>query len=151
MDPQNAGDAQLIVASYLQALEEHAESNVYPSSVRDLPSPKEAIRTAFKTSTVALVVMGELTSDLRDYLEVAYVSLADYQDEECATLLREYLRASEGLMNVSRSPRERAGTASWQRVSEQSPLAGRIARQISVEADTLRQEFRSWHTVSPTG
>ena len=32
------------------------------------------------------VSTGQLTSELRDYLEIAYVSLADYLDDETAAL-----------------------------------------------------------------
>jgi hypothetical protein len=151
MNPHNPGDAQRIVASYLQMLDEHASANVYPGSVRDLPLAKETIRAAFKTSTMALLSLGQLTSDMRDYLEVAYVSLADYQDDECVALLREYVRAAEELEAESRAPRERTATATWHRLSEQSRLAGQIAKEISAEAERLRQEFRSWSERAAVG
>jgi hypothetical protein len=150
LDPHNPGDAQGIVAAYLSLVEAHAAADVYPGSLRDLPYPKETIRAAFRTSTTALVTTRQLTPDLREYLEIAYVSLADYVDEECSTLLREYARAGEELAADSRLAREKAMTDAWRRLTEQSRLAGQLARTITAEADHLRAEFRSWQSdVSP--
>jgi hypothetical protein len=140
-------DAQRIVAAYLERLEAHAEADVYPASVRDLPHPKQTIRSAFEISTRTLVGTGQLTPQLRDYLEIAYVSLADYVDDEVATLLREYAQAGEALAADHRIAREKVASGAWQRVAEQSRLAGHLARAISAEADQLRSEFRAWQAV----
>jgi hypothetical protein len=150
VDPNTPHDAQSIVAAYLKMVEAHAAADVYPGSLRDLPHPKETIRSAFKISTMALVTTGQLTADLREYLEIAYVSLADYVNEEGATLLREYARAGEELAADGRLAREKTTTDAWQRVTEQSRLAGRLAKTISTEADELRAEFRSWHSDGAT-
>lgn len=144
MYPSTPRDAQSIVAAYLKVVEAHAAADVYPGSLRDLPHPKEIIRAAFKVSIAALVADRRLTSELREYLEIAYVSLADYVDEEGAALLREYARAGEELAADPRLAREKASSDAWRRVSEQSRLAGQLARTISAEADRLRTEFRSW-------
>ena len=144
MDPLTPHEAQRIVASYLKVVEAHTETNVYPCSIDELPESKEIIRAAFRTCIAALGSTGELTSELRDYLEVAYVSLADYVSAECMTLLREYGLAGEQLASDPRLARERAGTDAWRRLSEQSRLAGQLAREISGDADRLRTEFRSW-------
>lgn len=95
---------------------------------------------------LTLVAAGRLTPDLRDYLEIGYVSLADYVEEEFADLLREYVGAGKALAADSRPTREKAGTGAWQRVTEQSRLASQIAKSISTEADRLRAEFQSWHS-----
>ena len=145
LDPTVPADAQRLVAAYLTVVEAQASANIYPGSLRDLPHSKESIRTAFKTSTMALVNSGQMTADLRDYLEIAYVSLADYLDDESATLLREYVRAGEDLAAHTGLPRDRVATDAWRRVSEESRLAGELAREISGQADELRSEFRSWH------
>jgi hypothetical protein len=144
-------DAQKIVAAYLEVVEAHAAADVYPGSLRDLPHPKETIRTAFRVSTTALSGSGQLTAELREYLEIAYVSLADYVDDEGAALLREYTRAGEELAAGPRLAREKTGTDAWHRLTEQSRLAGQLARTISAEADELRAEFRSWHPALPAG
>lgn len=149
LDPTVPADAQRVVAAYLTVVEAQASANIYPGSLRDLPHSKESIRTAFKTSTMALVSSGQMTADLRDYLEIAYVSLADYLDDESATLLREYVRAGEDLAAHTGLPRDRVATNAWRRVSEESRLAGELAREISVQADELRSEFRSWHSGVP--
>jgi hypothetical protein len=146
LDPDNPADAQAIVAAYLKLVEAHASADIYPGSLRDLPHAKETIRIAFRTSVAALASAGQLTTELCEYLEIAYVSLADYLDDESATLLREYARAGEELAADSRLAREKAMTDAWRRVTEQSRLAGEIARTISTEADGLRAEFRSWQS-----
>jgi hypothetical protein len=144
MNINDVADAQRIVAEYLKTVEAHAAADVYPGCVRDLPHSKEMIRAAFRTSTVALTTSAQLTTELRDYLEVAYVSLADYLEDEAAALLREYARAGEELAADPRLAREKTTTDAWRRVSEQSRLAGELARAISDETDRLRAEFRSW-------
>lgn len=146
MDAHNPSDAQHIVAAYLQLLEAHAAADVYPGALGDLPQPKEIIRGAFRVSTRTLISTGQLTPDLRAYLEVAYVSLADYIDEEAVALLREYGRAGDELAADHRLARDKATSDAWRRVTEQSRLAGQLARTISAEADLLRAEFRSWHS-----
>jgi cell division septum initiation protein DivIVA len=149
MNASNPRDAQAIVAAYLQAAEAHATADVYPNSLRDLPYSKELIREAFRTSVAVLVKTDQLTPELRDYLEVAYVSLADYVDDECATLLREYAHAGQQLAADRRLAREKVNSEAWRRLSEQSRLAGELAREISAEAERLRAEFRSWQRAAP--
>jgi hypothetical protein len=146
VDTLTPQEAQRIVATYLKVVEAHTEANVYPCAVDDLPQSKETIRSAFKTATAALVATEQLTPELRDYLEVGYVSLADYVDNEVARLLREYRRAGEELADDRRLAREKVGTDAWRRVSEQSRLAGELARAIHEEAERLREEFRSWQS-----
>ena len=144
MDSITAQDAQRIVAAYLKVVDADAAIEKYPCSIDDLPKPKETIRDAFRVSVMSIAEMGQLTPELRDYLEVAYVSLADYVDNECRSLLHEYRRAGEELAADRRLAREKAATDAWRRVTEQSVLAGQLARGISEEADRLRAEFRSW-------
>ena len=146
MDPITPQDAQRIVAAYLKVVEAHAANDAYPCAVGELPQSKEAIRAAFRTCVVMLESTGQLTSELRDYLEVAYVSLADYVNEEGVALLREYGRAGEELAADRRLAREKAGTDAWRRLNEQSRLAGQLARAISEDAGRLRAEFRSWQS-----
>jgi len=146
MDPQTPRDAQAIVAAYLRLVEAHAARDAYPCSLDELPHPKDTIRAAFKTSATALAASGKLTPEMRDYLEIAYVSLADYVSPECVTLLREYVRSGEELAADGRLPREKVATDPWRRISEQSRLAGEIARAISDDATGLRAEFRSWES-----
>ena len=146
MEPLTPQEAQRIVAAYLKVVEAHTEANVYPCTLDDLPQPKETIRAAFRTSVAALAASGQLTPELRDYLEIAYVSLADYVSGECMTLLREYGRAGEELAVDPRLAREKVATDAWRRLLEQSRLAGELARAISDDADRLREEFRSWQS-----
>src|SRR5262245_12491354 len=103
-------EAQRIVAAYLKVVEAHADANAYPCAIDDLPQSKETIRAAFRTCVATLQSTGELTPDLRDYLEIAYVSLADYVSGECMTLLREYGRAGEELAGDPRLAREKLAT-----------------------------------------
>jgi hypothetical protein len=144
VDPLTAQEAQRIVALYLRMVEAHTEANAYPCVIDDLPQSKENICTAFRCCVTTLVATGDLSSELREYLEVAYVSLADYVSGECVALLREYGRAGEALAADPRLAREKVATDAWRRLSEQSRLAGEVARAISDDADRLRAEFRSW-------
>ena len=146
MDPITPQDAQRIVAAYLKVVDVHASIDAYPCAVSELPQSKETIRAAFRTCVVMLASKGQLTSELREYLEIAYVSLADYVDEECLALLREYGRAGEELAADRRPTREKAATDAWRRLGEQSRLAGELARAISEDANRLRSEFRSWQS-----
>ena len=93
---------------------------------------------------MAMLQTGQMTTELRDYLEIAYVSLADYVDDDSARLLREFARAGEALAADARRPRDKATSLAWRRITDQSPLAGAIARAISTDADQLREEYRSW-------
>jgi hypothetical protein len=142
--PLTPQEAQRIVAAYLKVVDAHAEANVYPCTVDDLPQSKDTLRAAFRTSVATLLSTGGLTPELRDYLEIAYVSLADYVSGECMGLLREYGLAGEQLAGDPRLAREKVGTEAWRRLTEQSRLAGELARAISDDADRLRAEFRSW-------
>jgi hypothetical protein len=144
MDPLEPADAQRVVAAYLKVVEDHATEEVYPGRLRDLPYSKDTIRTAFRTSTLALIGSGQLTPELRDYLEIGYVSLADYVEDEFAALLRDYGQAGAELAADPRPTRDKATTEAWQRVTAGSRLAGEIARAISAEANRLRLEFQSW-------
>ena len=150
MDAITPQEAQRIVAAYLRVADAHAAADVYPCSVNELPQPKEAIRAAFRVSVATIASLGQLTPEMRDYLEVAYVSLADYVDEELEKLLREYLRSGEELAADRRLAREKATSDAWRRVTEQSGLAGQLARRISEDADRLRAEFRSWQSGAAT-
>lgn len=150
MDPITPQEAHRIVAAYLRLVDAQAAADLYPCSIGDLPQPKETIRAAFRTCVGVLASRGQLTSELRDYLEVAYVSLADYVNDECFALLREYGRAGEELAADRRLAREKVTTDAWRRLAEQSRLAGQLARGITDEADRLRAEFRSWRSEAAT-
>jgi hypothetical protein len=143
-------DAQHIVASYLQQVEADASADVYPCCAADLPQSKETIRAAFKMCVTTLETTGGLSRELREYLEVAYVSLADYVSQECVDLLREYGRAGVELAADRRLAREKTTTDAWRRLTDQSGLAGQLARAISDDADRLRAEFRSWASQAQT-
>jgi hypothetical protein len=45
-----------------------------------LPFSKSTIRIAIRTSVMQLISAGQLTEELRDYLETAYTCLAEYLD-----------------------------------------------------------------------
>ena len=91
-----------------------------------------------------LASAGELTPELREYLEVGYMSLADYIEDEGVTLLREFGEAGDALAADRRLAREKRETDAWRRLTEQGRMAGELARAISEEADSLRREFRAW-------
>jgi hypothetical protein len=142
MDAEDPAVAQQIVAEYAALLEKHDRDNVYPAPVDTLPYPKETIKTAVRTSVAALASTGQMTAELRDFLEVAYVSLADYVDAELARLLADYREAGAALADAPRLAKEKVTSPAWRVLAESGSLAGTIARTIAEEAETLRQEFR---------
>lgn len=141
MNPQDPSSAQQIVAEYAGVLEKHDAANVYPSLVSDLPYSKDVIKAAILTCRSALASSNQLVPELRDFLEVAYVSLADYVDAEMAILLREYRASSNALSDDPRRPRDKMESPAWNVVAGSSHLAGTIARAIADETEQLRREF----------
>ena len=96
----------------------------------------------------------QLTSELRDYLEVAYVSLADYVDEECVTLLREYGRAGEELAADRRLAREKVcdrcvAPALRTEPSRRCSSRGRSARTLTVSARSFDRGSTAWQQQVP--
>lgn len=143
MDPLDPADAQFIVHEYAQVLAKHSEADVYPSSVSTLPHSKDVLKQSIRTSVTALIESGQMTEELRDFLEIAYVSLADYIDEELVRLMREYAQAGEQLAVDGRLAREKTQTHAWQVLTGTSRLAGEVARSIARETEDLREEFRA--------
>jgi hypothetical protein len=143
MDLNDPPTAQNVVAAYASLLEQHAREETYPSSVETLPYSKADLKHAIRTVTEALHESGQMTPELRDFLEVAYVSLADYIEPELVRLVREYNTASAAL------PRQGLGAAQqaspqWQVVSASGPLVADVARRVANETEALRQEFRAF-------
>ena len=144
MNPEDPESAQRIVAEYADVLERESASDVYPSSVQTLPYPKPTIKTAIETCVRVLAANGALTTELADYLEIAYVSLADYVDDDVVRLLAEFKDAGNTLAADGRLAREKVGTAAWTRLTESARIAGTIASEIAQQTEMLRQEFRQF-------
>ena len=142
MNPEDPVSAQYIVAEYARVLDRDLQQGSFPARVDSLPFAKPAIENAIKTSVLALASSGQLTDDLREFLETAYVSLADYVAPDIAQLMSEYSRASEDLATDHRLTSEKTTGPAWQRLMESSRLAGEIARSIAIEAERLRMEFQ---------
>lgn len=144
-DAVNPGDpfsAQQIVAAYARVLERDLESGALPAPLESLPFAKPTIQTAIKTSVTSLSSSGQLTPELMEFLETAYVSLADYLPPDLLQLIVEYTRAAEELAADTRLAREKTSTPAWKTVSESGRLAGAIARSIADQAEELRKEFK---------
>jgi hypothetical protein len=142
MNPDDPESAHAIVSDYVRVLEQHADADSYPSA-RVLPYPKPTIKTAIVTCLTTLRETGQLTEDLRDFLESAYVALADYLDEELVRVMAEYREATAALAAEGAAARDKVRTAAWQRITETSRLAGDIARGVAEESGSLRLEFRA--------
>lgn len=142
MDPHDPETAQRIVGDYAAMLEEHAKQDVYPGVITTLPYPRDTIKIAVETSLAALAAARTLTPELRDFLEVAYISLADYVDEEMARLVHEFHKANAALAADSRQARQKLASPAWTIVAESSTLVGEIARAIAEDTDRLRTRFR---------
>jgi hypothetical protein len=142
VNPEDPVSAQQIVAEYARVLDRDLQTGSFPAPVDSLPFAKPAIETAIKTSVAALASSGQLTEDLREFLETAYVSLADYVAPDLVQLMSEYTPAAGDLATDQRLTREKTAGPGWQRLSESSRLAGEIARSIATEAERLRTEFQ---------
>jgi aminopeptidase N len=141
VDPDDPLDAQQIVAEYARVLDRDLQQGAFPAAVDSLPFSKPIIKTAIRTSVLALTSEGRMTEDLRDFLQTAFVSLADYVTADLARLLSDYNRAAAELAADPRLAREKTTGSAWQTISESSQLAGEIARSVTAEAEELRAEF----------
>jgi hypothetical protein len=146
MNPDDPAIAQQIVIDYARRLERDSETGGWPVDAGVLPHSKLSIKSAIRTSVVALTSSGQLTDELREFLETAYVALADYVAADLAKLVDEYQRAGIDLAADKRLVQEKTAGAAWQRVAESGSLVGEVARTIASEADTLRAEFRAFAT-----
>jgi len=144
MDPLDPLDAQQVVAEYLRMLERDVSEDRHPAHVDSLPYAKPVIKSAMCTSVRHLVDSGELTDELREYLETAYTLLAEYLDGELVELMSAYRRSAEALTGESPSARDKTQTAAWRTLAESGSLAGEVARETTLDAEKLRAEFRSF-------
>jgi hypothetical protein len=144
MNPEDPESAQQIVAEYAQVLEQALDSSSLPAPVDSLPYAKATIKAAIHTSVLALKAQGALTRELHEFLETAYVSLADYLPADLVRLMTDYQRAGADLAADARLVKDKLGGEAWRTVSETSGMAGEIARTVSREAETLREEFAAF-------
>lgn len=141
MNPDDPESAHRIVTEYARLLEQ-TDALALPAPVRLLPYPKQTIKAAIVTCAAALRTSHQLTPDLLEFLEQAYVALADYVDEDVHRVMAEYREALATMTDV-RATSEKVQTPAWRRVSEMSRLTGDIARSIADESAALRVEFRA--------
>jgi hypothetical protein len=147
MNPASPVDAHEIVRAYLTALDQQYRAKAsFPVSRTALPFSRQVIQRSIRTVVESLTTAGQLSQELRETLEIAYTSLADYVDEELVQVMREYHDALSALDADGRIGREKTGTAAWGRIAETSSLVARIARAIADDADVLRAEFREFST-----
>jgi hypothetical protein len=144
VNPRDPESAQQIVAEYAALLERESQDGVYPGLARQLPYPKNTIKQAIETCALALAANQRMTGELRDFLEVAYVSLADYLDDDLARLMTEFHEASESFANDGRHVREKLDTSSWNVLTGSSRLAGDIALSVARDTEALRAEFKAF-------
>ena len=144
MDPLDPADAQQIVVQYARVLERDIAESRHPARVDSLPFARPVIKTAIRTSVTHLAQSGLLTEDLREYLETAYTSLAEYLDGELVTLMTKYRQSAEELVDHPIGIRERTESGAWRTLNESGALAGEIARTTTAEAENLRSEFQSF-------
>lgn len=141
MNPDDPESAHRIVTEYARVLEQ-TDALALPAPVRLLPYPKQTIKAAIVTCAGALRASDQLTDDLLNFLEQAYVALADYVDDDVHRVMTEYRESLAAVSDV-RVTSEKVQTPAWKRVSEMSRLTGDIARTIADESAALRVEFRA--------
>src|SRR5262249_37409712 len=93
MDPLDPVVAHQIVIEYARNLERDVTEERLPARADSLPYAKPIIKTAISTSVRHLATTGQLTTELRDYLETAYTCLAEYLDGELVDLITTYRRS----------------------------------------------------------
>jgi hypothetical protein len=142
MDPFDPPDAQLIVIEYIRTLERDINENRHPARVDSLPYAKPIIKDAIRTSARHLVAIGQMTDEIRAYLETAYTMLAEYLDPELVQLMTQYRQSAQDLEHHTGAGGARTQTAAWRTLVDSSALAGEVARATTTEADSLREEFR---------
>ena len=140
MNPDDPESAQRIVAEYGRLLE-GGDSQAFPASVRILPFPKQTIKAAILTCVATLRETQQLTPDIREFLEEAYVALADYVDDDLVRVMAEYREALASVEDIQ-TARNKLQSPAWQQIANTSRLAGEIARSIADDTAALRLEFR---------
>jgi hypothetical protein len=141
MNPEDPESAQRIVADYARILEAE-DTHPLPASIRLLPYPKQTIKGAILTCTATLRQQARLTPEMLEFLEQAYVALADYLDDDLVRVMAEYRDALASVADVH-AARDKVHTPAWQRIAGTSRLAGDIARSIADDTAALRREFRA--------
>jgi hypothetical protein len=144
VNPEDPESAQRIVADYAHILERHLSAGDLPAALELLPYPKQTIKSAIRTSVETLASAGAMTDDLREFLQTAYVSLADYVGADLVQLITEYRRAADDVGADRRLVSEKTSGPAWQTLATSSALAGEIARTIAADADALTAEFLSF-------
>jgi hypothetical protein len=144
MDPSDPIEAQQVVIEYARVLERDLTEHRHPARVDSLPYAKGEIKSAIRTSVREVIRAGQLTDDLRTFLETAYTSLAEYVEGELAQLMAQYRTSAEALAAESGTARDKTTTAAWQTLAGSSALAGEVARTITAEAEALRLEFNAF-------
>jgi hypothetical protein len=147
MDPLDPVDAQQVVIEYARMLERDVTEGRHPARLDSLPYAKPVIKSAIRTSAIALSTSGQLTAELREYLETAYIFLAEYVDSELVDLVTEYRRSAEQLAAESPLAAEKTRTVAWRTLVESGSLAGELARATTNESEALRDEFRTFVTL----
>jgi hypothetical protein len=142
MNPFDPADAQLIVVEYIRTLEHDLNENRHPARTDSLPYAKPIIKDAIRTSARHLVSIGQMTDEMRRYLETAYTLLAEYLDAELVELMTVYRQSAEDLEHHAGRGAARVETPAWRTLVESSALAAEVARATTNDAETLREEFR---------
>jgi hypothetical protein len=144
MDPSDPLDAQQVVIEYARQLERDFDQQRHPARIDTLPYAKPVIKSAIRTSVKSLAASGQLTDELREYLETAYIALAEYLEGELVELMTLYRTSAEQLAVDGQSARDKTKTPAWQTLTESGSLAGEVARATTDEAEMLRSEFQSF-------
>jgi hypothetical protein len=142
MDPSDPLDAQQVVIEYARQLERDFAQQRHPARIDTLPYAKPVIKSAIRTSVKSLSASGQLTDELREYLETAYIALAEYLEGELVELMTLYRTSAEQLAADAQSARDKTKTPAWQTLAQSGSLAGEVARAATHEAEMLRSEFQ---------
>lgn len=145
MSPHIPEEAQQIVVAYAARLEQDAASGRQLLPLSTLPFPKPVIQQAIRTVTTAVLETEQMTGPMNEFLEAAYVALADYVDDDIARLLTQHFDAGLALETEEAIGKEKTKTAAWRLAAETGPLIGRIGQAIAEESAELRREYQRFY------
>src|SRR5262249_60240539 len=127
-----------------RTLERPFHQQGHPARIETLPSAKPITKPAIRTSVKSLAASGQLPAELKEYLETAYIALAEYLEGELVELMTLYRTSAEQLAADGQSARDKTKTPAWQTLPESGSLAGEVARAATYKAGMLRWKVQDF-------
>jgi len=138
-----------IVDRYGACLENVSKSGGYPIyPISALPYPKEKIKAALRTCLIYSASNRTLTKQYKGHLEVGYLLIADFVNDEDANLIQEWSKALKQTrlkladkVDISELNKSGLFAKDWKRAYEIIDLAAKEGETLQMELKDLRAEF----------